>query len=548
MIIVGSLKNYKAENPFEWGIYSVYDSIESSADENLAEIDEPGEPAFRSIANPLAVELCDTALVLIKSGDITEALNLLQRSIILDSGYARAHFNLGIVYQRNNKLGDAIHEYKTAVDLRKHYYGPAYNLGLLYSQVDKPEDALEWLNRAAESNRSQQSAPTHYHLGLVHYRLGDLKKSEASYRQALKLRPNYAAAHYNLAVLLKNQDFHYEAIIEFEKAAAVGLRDARVFKHLANCYGKVGKDSAAAEAYSKAIQLEPNDRSAFFNYALVLAKMKKLDQSVTAYQNALQIDSNFTSAHFNLAVLYSRLKKPDSCIFHYRQAIRSDAGYSKAYYNLALYWSGRGLIDSALTMYKQVLSLDPENLKARLNLALNYSKMNRLTEAVHHYHVLIDMDPGNEKGLNNLGSAYRKLNKFDSALVCFNRLVALAPGPEAYFNRAKTYVELDSLDAAKNDYRQAIEIRNNYAKAYHNLSLLEKKTGNPLPAVELMLKAIEFDSKSWKSHWVLGQLYIDLGLTDKAKDSYVNAAILKPDSPAYWKEYNELVGPKPNGN
>ena len=79
------------------------------------------------------------------------------------------------------------------------------------------------------------------------------------------------------------------------------------------------------------------------------------------------------------------------------------------------------------------------------------------------------------------------------------------------------------------------------------MALLEKKTDNPKEAINLLLKAISIDADSWKSQWTLGQLYLELGMQDKAKESYTRAAALKPDSKKFWLEYHELLGTKSEG-
>ena len=81
---------------------------------------------------PEAVALNDSAAGSLGRGDISQAISYLRQALSLDSMYTRAHYNLGLAYQRSNRFGAAIKEYERAFDLRPHYYKPAYNLGVLY--------------------------------------------------------------------------------------------------------------------------------------------------------------------------------------------------------------------------------------------------------------------------------------------------------------------------------------------------------------------------------------------------------------------------------
>jgi len=208
---------------------------------------------------------------------------------------------------------------------------------------------------------------------------------------------------------------------------------------------------------------------------------------------------------------------------------------------MGIMFSDRQQYDSAAECYRQVIELDPENQKALFNLGIAYSHLDRADDAVNSYRILLDQDPVHEKGLNNLGVEFMKLERFDSALVYFGRLVGLTHDPQAYFNRARAYKELDSIDRARDDYRKAIQLQPDYAKAYHNLAIIEEESGDFPKAIELLTKAIDLGENDWKSHWKLGQIYVKLGVPDKARAEYDAAAKSHPASPKFEREYNELL-------
>jgi tetratricopeptide (TPR) repeat protein len=496
-----------------------------------------------SNTSPEAVALNDSASVLLADGDARDAIPLLQKAIDLDSAYARAYYNLGVAYHRLHKLGQAISAYERSVEIRPYYYKPVYNLGLLYFTIDDYQGALQWFTRATKIRRSQESAPAHYNLGLVYTRLGKTKQAQNSYREALRLRPGYVEARYNLALLQMEANRYGDAAESFEKAATLGLRKGKLYRNLGVCYSRLDKNDKAIEAYRAATELEPDEASGWFNLAVAQGRIQKDSEAIASYRRAIAVDSQFNEAHFNLALLYTNSEQPDSAIAHYRRATIIEPSYSKAFYNLGLVYSDLGKYDSAAHCYQQVVDLDPENLKALFNLAITYSRLDRLEQAAGTYHALVDQDPINEKGINNLGTVFLKLDEYDSAYVYFNRLVSLTRSAEAYYNRAKAASELDRIDDAKADYRKAIEEKPNYAKAYHNLAILEEKSGNLPEAVTLLKKAIAADTEtdSWKSHWKLGQIYVEMGLIDQARKEYAQAAVARPESDKFNREFDALL-------
>jgi tetratricopeptide (TPR) repeat protein len=240
-------------------------------------------------------------------------------------------------------------------------------------------------------------------------------------------------------------------------------------------------------------------------------------------------------------LLYSDQNKSDSALLMYQRAVAANPSYSKARYNLALGFLNGDKLDSAIVHFKAVTELDPENLKALYNLGVCYSRRELLDDAALTYYQLLNNDPTNTKAINNLGTVLLRQEKYDSADVYFSRLVGLTKSPEAYFNRAKARQELDSVDAAMQDYRKAIELRPDYAKAYHNLAILEDKAGNQRVAIELLKKSVAMDTDNWKSYWKLGQIYAAMNDMPNARDAYTMAAKSNPDSEKFRREYQTIM-------
>ena len=59
------------------------------------------------------------------------------------------------------------------------------------------------------------------YLGYTLFRLSKAKEAEKSFRGALQVDPNFAAAHYGLAQLLENTGRTDEAVAEYEKTLAL---------------------------------------------------------------------------------------------------------------------------------------------------------------------------------------------------------------------------------------------------------------------------------------------------------------------------------------
>ena len=97
----------------------------------------------------------------------TNAVFFLQKSILLNPDFDKAHYNLANIYLKEKKYNTAIKEYKTAIKINKNFAYYYYNLGCAY-------------------------------LGIKDY-----KEAKSAFSKAVKLKNDCADFYYNLAYTLK---------------------------------------------------------------------------------------------------------------------------------------------------------------------------------------------------------------------------------------------------------------------------------------------------------------------------------------------------------
>src|SRR4029077_2263424 len=91
--------------------------------------------------------------------------------------------------------------------------------------------------------------------------LGDLRKydaSEAEYREALRIKPDFALVHYDLGVDFFEKGDREKAIAEYKKTLTLdaGLINARY--NLANLLQEKGEFDSAIREFREAKRLAPN--------------------------------------------------------------------------------------------------------------------------------------------------------------------------------------------------------------------------------------------------------------------------------------------------
>jgi tetratricopeptide (TPR) repeat protein len=209
-------------------------------------------------------------------GKLDEAIAAFREAIRLNPGYAPAHSALGDALSLRAKRDEAIGEYRTAIrldpdsdvakkarhaigtNLRKQgkleeaiaAYKEAVAGGALsedvYIELSDAEQAQRNVSEAmAEYLDAVRSKPTEFAvhknlLGVVLRYEGKLSESVAALREAIRLRPDFADAHLNLARTLVSQDEPIAAIIEFREAIRLDPAHAAAQKDLQTALGHLG--------------------------------------------------------------------------------------------------------------------------------------------------------------------------------------------------------------------------------------------------------------------------------------------------------------------
>lgn len=122
-----------------------------------------------------------------------------------------------------------------------------------------------------------------------------------------------------------------------------------------------GDFAAAAMAYRRAMEMEPNDAAIRFNLANALFMQDLLPDAVAAYLAAVERDPAFAEAWNNLGSVWALLDDHDRAMEAFRRALSLDAAYADALYNMADLLEALGRADRALPYWQQFLSLDRDS-------------------------------------------------------------------------------------------------------------------------------------------------------------------------------------------
>jgi predicted O-linked N-acetylglucosamine transferase (SPINDLY family) len=307
-------------------------------------------------------------------------------------------------------------------------------LGVIAHQVGQSSLAIDYIGRAVALGASD--AFVYNNLGEAYRAVGRLADSEACYRQAIRLQPDYAEAHNNLGATLQD----------------------------------LSKWSDAQACHEQALRLQPNYTEAHNNLGLVYHQQNRLDEAQRCYQQALSINPQYAAAHLNLGRIVRQLARPAEAITCFQRALELRPDFGEAQDHLGQVFHSQGRLAEARGCFEKLLRLRPDHAPAYVSLGAVLQEQGRLAEAQGCYEQALRMAPNYPEAHNNLGTCLRKQARVDEAAASYRTALRLRPDYAAACNNfAAALLDLGQVDEAVAHYREALRLTPDFAHAHSGL-------------------------------------------------------------------------------
>ncbi|MCP3954985.1 MAG: tetratricopeptide repeat protein [Desulfobacterales bacterium] len=308
------------------------------------------------------------ALSLLAKGDRAGAEMALNRVLSLDPGHADAHYNLGVIRLKDDRLDEAAVSFCKVIELDPCNAAAHYNLGNCRLAARQPEQALEHYRQAVQIDPALALA--HNNMGLVLKNTGRVEAAILSFQCALDLESENAAYHQNLGLAYQNQNRHSEAIACFQAALDLAPETPVFHYNLAAACSAVGDYEAAARQLAMAVDLDPDFGDAHHNYGEALGKLGRFESAAESYRHAIRVKPDRHTAWNGLGNALANLGLTGDAMDCYKQAIQLRPDYAGAYINLGSACFADRQLDASVDYFRQALELEPGMPAAMFNLAL----------------------------------------------------------------------------------------------------------------------------------------------------------------------------------
>ncbi len=118
----------------------------------------------------------------------------------------------------------------------------------------------------------------------------------ADYDEAIRLKPDYAAAYNNRGFAYNEKGQYDRAIADYDKAIRLNPDYVLAYYNRGNAYYHKGQTDRAIADYDKAIRLKPDFADAYKNRGIVYNKKGDARATIRDWERALELDPNIYQA------------------------------------------------------------------------------------------------------------------------------------------------------------------------------------------------------------------------------------------------------------
>jgi len=114
----------------------------------------------------------------------------------------------------------------------------------------------------------------------------------------------------------------------------------------------------ALDAFTKAIELNPQDANAYSNRGLACDKLGNYQQAIKDYNKAIKLNPQYATVYINRGIAYAKLGNTKQGIKDFNKTIELNPQNSLAYYNKGIAYAHLGNIKQAIENYKIAARLE----------------------------------------------------------------------------------------------------------------------------------------------------------------------------------------------
>ena len=183
----------------------------------------------------------------------------------------------------------------------------------LYIRQDFKGAVKEFQRSIGLAPNGSNSVDVASYMADAHIALGDTQSAIKALKNSLKLNPYRDDIHVKLGNLYFSEERYTDAADAYEKAVALNPSSDNSFA-LGQAYMNIGRYADADIQFNKVMRMEPREPNGNFGLGLNYSKQGRYEDAITQFKAAIRLDDKFYDAYAEMGYAYADLGQIDEAM------------------------------------------------------------------------------------------------------------------------------------------------------------------------------------------------------------------------------------------
>ncbi len=286
--------------------------------------------------------------------------------------------------------------------------------------------------------------------------------------------PNDAGLYAERGRMFYENNGYDEAIRDMNKALSLDSTNVDYMHLLADVYLDYFKSRQALRTMEQAAGLYPERIPTLLKLSEFQMILRQYEESMKTIDRILKLDPQNAEAYFMFGMNFKELGDTVRSINSFQKAVELNSELIDGWINLGQLYASIG-DPLAMRYFDNAIRVAPDNITALHARADYLSDIGQLPEAIEMYRRIVRIDQQYEEAYFNSGLIYLDMDSVEQARQQFDLAVKTSPTHiRAYYFRGLAQEMLGNAEAAKADYEQALQMAPNYEDAQEGLERVKE--------------------------------------------------------------------------
>jgi tetratricopeptide (TPR) repeat protein len=279
---------------------------------------------------------------------------------------------------------------------------------------------------------------------------------------------------------------------------------------------RIGQWQEAAEAFAKAVTLDPTSAPAYFNLGLAQLQQGHVDDALVALNRTVVLAPKFHGANLFLGIARYRKNDYKGAAAALKSEVRLDPRNAQALMWLGVVQLAAGDADAASVTLDEAAKIKPDDVDI-----LYHRGRAHMLVSKESYEQMYKADPQSWRVHQALAQSFVEADRMEDAAKECQLAIQLRPAePGLHEELGDIYWKQNQLEKAESSFEDELKIDNNSLSSIYKLAAVSLERSKPENTVSLLNDLLHRSPQYPGARYELGRAEAQLGQVDSAIGSF----------------------------